>query len=401
MLTGHVRGKMGLCLTAWSDNRVGKKNKKKLKTGQRVGVVPSNRLVGDPMRKARLALLILFLSSIVFCFVIWTHNASVRVVAEAGIRPSLEALYHRRKAADADDDSLSLCPEAYKRSEFAIVSMLTCARDQSLFQKYQLSSMKLGVSIRMTRSDSDSDMILLMAGCSNDTEGLNASSLKDLGWQLCYVKVIDGPVFATRDANRFLTAGLFSKLNAWLLEEYRAVFLIDSDTLILSSISDIISSLNQRLEAENKSIAAAMQQMTACSPVTCMFSATERCHTIPDTGTGFNAGVMLLKPSRSRFLSLLTSIDSEQYDVNWAEQALLNKIYPKGTYVDMDKGCNFMTFQNPCGRYEWDELLQNVSVVHFTHPKPWECGLHTIVDHFLFSSFSTCKIWEHAPSFIQ
>lgn len=356
------------------------------------------------VQKTHLDILMICLSMVTFCVVVqmsFSQEEEPLVLHDhASLRLVLDGI---------EKTPLVLCPEIFNNSEFVITSMLSCAHDQSSFGNYQLSAMKLGVSIQETHSNSESDMILILAGCPRHMKGLRRAELQSAGWQLCFVPLIHGPTSIPQNTNRFLMSGMFSKLNVWLLEEYRAVFFIDSDALVIQSISEGIVRMNQRLETENKSIAASMQQMTTCSPFECLVSNAQKCPVISDESVGVNAGVFLIKPSKARFLALSKAIDRVNYDIAWAEQGLLNHLYPPGTYVEMDNRYNYMTFQNPCGQNEWDELLKGIFILHLTHPKPWECAwkglssslytqLHGYFTALIFNSFKTCKLWQDAPS---
>lgn len=296
----------------------------------------------------------------------------------------------RRYYPDAEN-----CAGVTKHADFAYVSILTCTHKLSVY--YLQSSMKLITSIRAHSLPQDEfDAILLMGSCTSE-DPASLALLEQAGWSLCHVPIIKGPSHVPEDHNRFTSSGMFTKYHAWNLQRYSAVLLLDSDTMVLKPVLKYMRQMARDMAANNQTLGAVPQHMTTCNPFTCLFYSSSDCPIAKDSRRGFNAGVVLIRPHRKTYKWLISNIENISFDVDWAEQGLLNALYPPFSFEELDPRYNFMTFQNPCGREQWKYLIENVNIIHFTHPKPWECGWSTALERSMFNSHETCELWKNAP----
>lgn len=314
------------------------------------------------------------------------------LVSHARQRQGSITNWQRQHAAETS------CIKTDNTSRLALVSILTCV--DTLSTNYLWSVMKLITSARHTLLPGEIiDAILLLAGCQ-DMSAKYKTLLRRAGWTLCHVPIIPGPSHVPSDQNRFLATGMFSKLHAWRLCQYSWVLLVDADTMVLHPFMSDVLQVTQEMERDNLTLAAAPQLATSCSFFECIFSSTEQCRLVYDRGVGFNAGVMVVHPDEARFTWLLDHIDSARYDIGWAEQGLLNAVYPQGEFFELQPRYNYMTFQNPCGKLSWNSLFENnITFIHFTNPKPWDCGWNSPWEIIAFDTSYTCALWENAPIF--
>jgi len=305
-------------------------------------------------------------------------------------RDDLKRAIMRRYPPDA-----ASCSGGTKGADFAYVSILTCTRKLSVY--YLQSSMKLVTSIREhSLPQDDFDAILLMGSCQGE-DPASFALLEQAGWSLCHVPLIKGPSYVPESHNRFTSSGMFTKFHAWNLQRYSAVLFLDSDTMVLKPVMKYLRQSAQRMTANNQTLGAVPQHMTTCNPFTCLFYSSSDCPIAKDSKRGFNAGVMLIRPHWDTYRWLISSIENISFDVDWAEQGLLNAMYPPSSFEELDPRYNFLTFQNPCGRSQWEKMIGDINIIHFTHPKPWECDWTTALERSMFNTHETCELWKNAP----
>jgi hypothetical protein len=68
------------------------------------------------------------------------------------------------------------------------------------------------------------------------------------------------------------------------------------------------------------------------------------CHPIRDMTVQMNAGVLLFKPSLDTYEMLMSKRNGD-YDRYWAEQGMLNSVYPPGKYLELPVEYNFEAWQ--------------------------------------------------------
>ena len=251
--------------------------------------------------------------------------------------------------------TLQICPNIRQRKRFAITSMLTHAQNKEDIRFYETGAAKLASSIHLWSPQvlSLADLLLLIA-LDNSTHSLSPfdeSLLQNAGWSLCYTTIIDSN--RLDPTNRYLQAHMFSRLRMWQLVEYDAVLSIDVDTIVISDISILFIRHFTRMQTRNLTLGAVGDgRLFPCT------------HVYPPTN--FNAGVLLLQPNMTTFTHLVNTVNSTVYSKQYAEQSLLNHVYPAHQYYQLPYTFNTNTRNIHC-----NQRVRNASILHYTYPKPW------------------------------
>jgi hypothetical protein len=266
-------------------------------------------------------------------------------------------------------------------TKFAVVSMLSVPHNHQNEKGYFHGAAKLGVSIRRFSS---LDMIMLAVDLGNEAPKL----IQNAGWKWCSVPVIHGPNNGVK--NRFIDSFMYSKLWAWSLVEYDAVFYIDADAIVLSDFSQIFTKHFPAMKARGVEIAMARDSPQE-STNTCT-SWRSRSY------SEFNAGVLIIIPSTETYSSLVDAIDTLPHDSGYAEQGLITSYFqpsPNRLYrlyiLPWYFNYNLVSVYCEPGIHPFGEIV----VAHFTVSKPWQ---HTGV--YGCESWHTtdyCMLWESLP----
>ena len=173
--------------------------------------------------------------------------------------------------------------------------------------------------------------------------------LRSAGWQRCVVERI-APLDEEGTFGRFRDQ--FTKLHAWGMTIYKTLLYLDSDTLVLHSIDNLL-----RVDLGAKKLGVAR-----------------------DFGAGkwrptFNMGVFLIHPNRTEYKRLrrLQLDPSITFNHGMCEQGFLNVIY-KNQWHDIGfvNNANLAIYSQK--RSFWDEHVSRVNIVHYTMSKPWKCS---------------------------
>jgi hypothetical protein len=290
---------------------------------------------------------------------------------------------------------IGICPDAVARSNFAIVTMLTAPK-RGDNRVYQVSAAKLAVSIRTWSPNMDVDLIMLLAVAEKQMASIDRELLTKSGWTLCHVRVIPSP--HVEHSNRFLDSGMFSRLLLWKLLEYKAVLSLDSDMVISQDISKVFSQYYPLMKQNGMSLGAARDGLSY------------PCVNPSLSEVTFNAGMLLLVPNTTTYEILRKKVNEGDYDLNWAEQGLLNSVYQHGTYLELPFLYNAHIAEKKCNASRWNEIKENIVVFHYTVVKGWSLKLPDIFEIIntgetsfnIFGAFQwdmlhLCYIWELIP----
>ena len=250
----------------------------------------------------------------------------------------------------------ALCPAVRQRSPYAIAALFLSTADPAQQARYQESAVKLGRSILHYSPDAllYADMILLL---TPGAHAVDKFALHRAGWSLCMVDAIASPPAAPR--NRFLEVGMFTRLQVWRLAEYAAVLSLDLDTLVVADLSPLFTSSAPQMRAAGQRLAAVRDSL---SPGPMPFCGAH---------DHFNAGVLLLEPSLVTHDTLVAAKRTVDYDVAWAEQGLLNALFPPGSYLALPSRYNARVAEAGCAPASWRAALADAAVLHFTVVKGW------------------------------
>ena len=109
----------------------------------------------------------------------------------------------------------------------AYVTILYMVKDETYQEGFEIGVRVLGQSLR--ESKTDKEYVVL---CTKDVPEATRKALAVDGWT---VKIIDG--FEKGETKHF--NGFFLKLHVWLLEEYRRVVYLDSDTVVVHNVDEL------------------------------------------------------------------------------------------------------------------------------------------------------------------
>jgi alpha-N-acetylglucosamine transferase len=204
---------------------------------------------------------------------------------------------------------------------------------------YLEASIALALSIQRGGTKVPVDLVILELA----TKPLSSfDELQRVGWKRCVVEAIQAP---RTPAKQFVDQ--FAKLHLWNMASYHEIIYIDSDTMVLGSLNELIE-----LKIPSQYPMAATKDF-------------ERGRWI----NTFNLGVFKIYPNRTEFdrLTAIRLSDSIEYNANMCEQAWLNKVYPNWFDFGLANNFNFAAIHS-------NELPIDLSlqILHFTSPKPWD-----------------------------
>ena len=152
---------------------------------------------------------------------------------------------------------------------------------------------------------------------------------------------------------------MFTRLQVWRLVEYQAILSVDLDTLVVADLSPIFLHHAPAMLAQKLRLAAVPDSLSPGSMPYC------------GNQDHFNAGVLLLTPSLDDHDALLAAMYTVEYNVNWAEQGLLNALFPPGSYLVLPFRYNARLAEAGCSPVSWRGDLREAVVLHFTVVKGW------------------------------
>jgi len=295
-----------------------------------------------------------------------------------------EIVHNEQRKIFLSKPPLSLCRknqgEVRASTDYAVVSLYS-----GNFALYGSSAIKLAKSITQFTS-LDKILMVLSSVYMLPHEYM---SFEKAGWIICRVEDISNPPVVKKN-NRFLEAKLYSKFNAWRLVEYKAVLLMDSDTLAVGNPAVAFQQELPLMIKTNKTLGAARD--LPYSP--CRFGFAPQY---------FNAGVLLLIPNLHTFQFLNSSISTVPHDTDWAEQSLLNVLYHDNTketnllFHELPFEYNANVIAKVCEPTLWRST--DIKIVHYTTAKGWMYSKHweSLKDPFecwWWDVQDLCLLWE-------
>jgi len=165
---------------------------------------------------------------------------------------------------------------------------------------------------------------------------------EEAGWTIRAVEKVFPPAAGT--AKQFMDQ--FTKLRIFEFEEYAQILYLDSDCLVVGDINDLWK----------------LPVSFAAVPD---FYGDARGYT-----KDFNAGVLLIQPSKALFSSLMKSLPVVQFERSQAEQSFLRVIYKFDTVLLPYKYNGNLAIQRSHPD-DWRHIWQDMRIIHFTLKKPF------------------------------
>lgn len=277
---------------------------------------------------------------------------------------------------------------------------------------YVRGAVKLALSVR-AHSSAELDLVVMEAAETPLARSLRAQ-LRGVGWRLCTVRRLAPPIGTSQEArtlSRYTHS--WTKLHLWNMTQYGRVLFMDSDTLVVGGIDELLR----------------MRQVVDGSA---------RIGAARDFGggwkRGFNGGVLALRPDAAEFSRLMRiwrkgfpSEDSAPWArSSMAEQGFLNHVFA-GQWADIGfvHNANLAIYggtkrgdgeeggvgaygerkaektqqeEEEGGRWGpapgsrndiWLPQAHDIRVIHYTMQKPWEACSRLYID--------LCELWRRAP----
>jgi alpha-N-acetylglucosamine transferase len=162
----------------------------------------------------------------------------------------------------------------------------------------------------------------------------------------------------------------FTKLRLWEMTEFESCIYLDLDCLVVGNI-DHMFRVHNSFDFNKHKIGVSRDIMGG------------------QWLDSFNMGVFVVKPNQTELERLIKLKNDEnfKFDTPMSEQGFLNEAYKNQWYeIGFEYNANLAAYSQT--RKYWDERAKNISVIHFTLNKPWDCG-----DEFK----DLCDIWRNAP----
>jgi hypothetical protein len=274
-------------------------------------------------------------------------------------------------------------------SRFAYVSMLS-----HRIKEYAPGAARLGESLRAHNPHIDR-VLLEMQDAPIPPQF--ARQLRS--WTRCVVPRIHGPRATPTSSNRFLEAGIYTKLRGWQLSEYEAILMLDLDIMAWRDPSDVFTTQLALMRAANKTVAAVRDrplQNSKCCTLLRYFPFYDR----------FNAGVLLVQPTETEFGTLMTAIETLPHNSHVdAEQAFLNAAYGERVH-ELPIAYNAFSILKVCEAHTWQkyEKREELKLIHFTASKPWTYSIphywhnpHALLSCWFWGMEEMCALWELLP----
>lgn len=256
--------------------------------------------------------------------------------------PLPESKQHLRKEASYTKKTNKCVNDDFRpQRDVAVWTMLTDGAG------YAEGAIKLGYSVKHhTTLPLD---LVVMELSNKPLKDETWSRLRNVGWKRCVVNRI-GPLDESGTFGRFQDQ--FTKLHAWGMTVYKTLLYLDSDTLVMRPIDDLL-----RINLGNKSIGVARD-----------YAEGKWLNT-------FNMGVFLIHPDahEHRRLCDLQKSGAVKFQTSMAEQGFLNSVYKTDWHdIGFSYNANLAIFSQD--RFFWNQNESDIRIIHFTMIKPWECS---------------------------
>ena len=211
------------------------------------------------------------------------------------------------EAWSSDDILLYSRPKA-----LASYLSLTGVEGVSASHLFVLSARRLALSWKRNvprESREQYDMVLLVTDPYSLLTHKSASMLREVGWILIHIDPIYGkpsaPIYLAQ--NRYTHTAQFTKLLLWTFEGYEHILYLDADMLVVRDLISSISAYNVNTKTLGATHDSAGLHM-------------------------INAGLLLIKPSKDVYDSMIRATMFTNYDVEYQEQAFLD-VYWGGNHT--------------------------------------------------------------------
>ena len=279
-----------------------------------------------------------------------------------------------------------LCPTIVHAGNFtsrhAIVTVLTNISDE-----YLQLAIVLGYSITMY-ADVDNRVDRIIVTLFGD--GLRDTvkqKLEFAGWTVVHMPAIPPPAGVNVDTVKHARyVGCFSKLNVFNMTQYDAILYLDADTMLCGNIMELFTYYAPRMQKHGVHLAMARDSISDAN-----------------ADATFNAGVMLVRPSRTLTEELISNPHSVTFDHAFSEQGLLTAVFNTTHYIHAESAYkqlhvlpqkfNLMAHIASTDQALWQKTRKDARIFHFTWLKPTAQFL--LLRCAYMGTLHFCKRWTH------
>ena len=244
-------------------------------------------------------------------------------------------------------------------SRHAIVTVLTNISDE-----YLQLAIVLGYSITMYADvDNRVDRIIVTL-FGDDLRDTVKQKLEFAGWTVVQMPAIPPPASVNVDTvkhARYL--GCFSKLHVFNMTQYDAILYLDADTMLCGNIMELFTYYAPHMQKHGVHLAMARDSISDAN-----------------ADATFNAGVMLVRPSRTLTEELISNPHSVTFDHAFSEQGLLTAVFNTTHYIHAESAYkqlhvlpqkfNLMAHIASTDQALWQKTRKDARIFHFTWLKP-------------------------------
>ena len=279
-----------------------------------------------------------------------------------------------------------LCPTIVHAGNFtsrhAIVTVLTNISDE-----YLQLAIVLGYSITMY-SDVDNRVDrIIVTPFGDDLRDTVKQKLEFAGWTLVQMPAIPPPASVNVDTVKHARyVGCFSKLHVFNMTQYDAILYLDADTMLCGNIMELFTYYAPRMQKHGVHLAMARDSISDAN-----------------ADATFNAGVMLVRPSRTLTEELISNPHSVTFDHAFSEQGLLTAVFNTTHYIHAESAYkqlhvlpqkfNLMAHIASTDQALWQKTRKDARIFHFTWLKPTAQFL--LLRCAYMGTLHFCKRWTH------
>jgi len=267
-------------------------------------------------------------------------------------------------------------------SRHAIVTVLTNISDE-----YLQLAIVLGYSITMYADvDNRVDRIIVTL-FGDDLRDTVKQKLEFAGWTVVHMPAIPPPASVNVDTVKHARyVGCFSKLHVFNMTQYDAILYLDADTMLCGNIMELFTYYAPRMQKHGVHLAMARDSISDAN-----------------ADATFNAGVMLVRPSRTLTEELISNPHSVTFDHAFSEQGLLTAVFNTTHYIHAESAYkqlhvlpqkfNLMAHIASTDQALWQKTRKDARIFHFTWLKPTAQFL--LLRCAYMGTLHFCKRWTH------
>ena len=267
-------------------------------------------------------------------------------------------------------------------SRHAIVTVLTNISDE-----YLQLAIVLGYSITMYADVDNRVDRIIVTPFGDDLRDTVKQKLEFAGWTLVQMPAIPPPASVNVDTVKHARyVGCFSKLHVFNMTQYDAILYLDADTMLCGNIMELFTYYAPRMQKHGVHLAMARDSISDAN-----------------ADATFNAGVMLVRPSRTLTEELISNPHSVTFNHAFSEQGFLTAVFNTTHYIHAESAYkqlhvlpqkfNLMAHIASTDQALWQKTRKDARIFHFTWLKPTAQFL--LLRCAYMGTLHFCKRWTH------